>query len=348
MSRPTLRGSRSWRSIRFAVPVATAVVFLLSAATASAAINAHVTVDGSGAGTVTGAEAPLNGNPQVECSNGLEVEKTVCETEAFTLFEGFISLVVEQEAAPGSVFAGWTIEEGEAINLDGFCEPTSIQCWVDNPSGGEIKIKATFVDAVDLSLVKGGHSEGGTVTSNPAGIACDATCETDTAEYADGGTVELEAEAATGYVFGGWLGCAHTGPGTCEVTLAGDTQVFAIFLKDGVQGPAGPGGPTGPQGPQGPQGSTGPGGPSGPTGSDGPSGPAGATGPQGAAGAAGKDGAAGSQGPAGTPGATGPAGPKGERGPAGRKGRGAASKKAKRRAARRHARVAKAHVRWDK
>jgi hypothetical protein len=316
LSRPTPRGLGRWRSIRLTIPAAIAASFLLSAATASAAIDSHITLAGNGTGAVLAGDPEAGGTPPIDCSNIPGAEKTVCDTEGFSPHPVFgPTLAVKQEAAPGSIFAGWTVEAGEGI----LCPPQGVECIAVAEPGAEISLKATFVDAVALSLVKGGHAAGGTVTSDPVGIDCDAACEADTAEYAPGQTVELEAEAAPGYVFAGWLGCTNSGPGACQVTLAdSDTQVFAIFLKDGIEGPTGPtgpGGPTGPTGPTGPEGSPGSTGPEGPNGPGGPSGP---SGPQGPAGQKGADGAAGGQGPAGSPGAPGGPGPTGKRGPAGR------------------------------
>jgi DNA-binding beta-propeller fold protein YncE len=100
-------------------------------------------------------------------------------------------------------------------------------------------------------------SGAGEVQSDPAGISCqvDESC---TAELA--GTVTLTASPAPGHVFAGWLGCKKTGASTCAVDVNGETEVTAVFLKDGAVGPSGPQGETGSKGakgddgPQGPQG----------------------------------------------------------------------------------------------
>ncbi len=140
-----------------------------------------------------------------------------------------------------------------------------------------------------LTVYLGGSAEGSVVSTSPdSAIDCGSSCS---AAYESGTVVTLEAQPQSGAVFAGWIGCRHTGTQTCEATIDGETEVTAVFVKNGV---------TGPTGPQGPKGSTG------------ASGEAGATGPQGPAGQAGANGA---PGPAG---AQGPAGPQGKQGPAGK------------------------------
>lgn len=211
----------------------------------------------------------------------------------------------------GSEFAGFSSGTGSAAGCTG-TSPCSFTIEADS------EVDADFEEIENpalLSLVKGGYLQGGTVTSTPAGIDCGTACEVDSFEFEDGQTVELEAVAEPGYVFAGWLNCKHTGPGACEVSVEGPlTQVTAVFVKDGLEGPpgpTGPGGPTGPTGPEGPSGPAGPGGPSGGTG------PAGGTGPQGPAGGNGQDGQNGQNGAAG---AQGPPGPAGSQGPQGKQG----------------------------
>jgi hypothetical protein len=142
-----------------------------------------------------------------------------------------------------------------------------------------------------LNVFLGGSAEGSVTSTSPnTAINCGATCS---APYADGTVVTLEAHPNSGAVFAGWLGCKHTGASTCETTIEGESEVTAVFLKNGVVGPAGPTGPTGPTGPKGGTGATGA------TGSTGAAGPQGAQGAKGDTGAQGAQGAAGPQGPAG-------------------------------------------------
>jgi hypothetical protein len=218
-------------------------------------------------------------------------------------------------ADPGSEFKQWNGE------CDGV---TGDECEVTMDADKTIEAVFGLEGAATLTVLKGGPSGGGTVVSTPSGIDCGPACDEETAEFEAGEVVTLQATAATGRVFVGWLGCKHTGPTTCQVTVNGEAEVTAVFLTEGATGatgptgPTGPGGATGPTGPSGSTGATGPAGSTGAPGSTGPSGSTGATGPvgqSGAQGAAGQNGAQGPQGPVGAPGAQGPQGP---RGPAGK------------------------------
>jgi CSLREA domain-containing protein len=78
------------------------------------------------------------------------------------------------------------------------------------------------VSTFTLTLTVGGS---GTVTSNPAGIACPSTCS---ATYASGTSVTLTATPASGNTFSGWSGaCSDTGGCTFSITAA--TAVGAAF-----------------------------------------------------------------------------------------------------------------------
>ena len=70
----------------------------------------------------------------------------------------------------------------------------------------------------------------GTVTSNPGGIDCGATC---TASYLADTVVNLSAAAAAGSSFTGWSG-ACSGAGACAVTMSAAQSVTATFTLDPV------------------------------------------------------------------------------------------------------------------
>ena len=73
-------------------------------------------------------------------------------------------------------------------------------------------------------------SGSGTVTSNPSGIACGATCS---ASYPSGAAVTLSATPATGYTFSGWSGaCAGTNL-VCNVAMSSVLAVTATFSTSG-------------------------------------------------------------------------------------------------------------------
>ncbi|MBK8150618.1 MAG: DUF2341 domain-containing protein [Acidobacteria bacterium] len=76
-----------------------------------------------------------------------------------------------------------------------------------------------------LTVTKDG-SGSGTVTSDPAGIDCGATC---TADFATSTVVTLAAAADISSVFTGWSGSDCSGTGTCVVTVDGAKSVTATF-----------------------------------------------------------------------------------------------------------------------
>jgi hypothetical protein len=65
----------------------------------------------------------------------------------------------------------------------------------------------------------------GTVTSADGSVNCTASCAVPTTT---GAAVHLTAAPAAGMQFTGWSG-ACSGTGTCDLTIAGDTQVSAVF-----------------------------------------------------------------------------------------------------------------------
>ena len=87
-----------------------------------------------------------------------------------------------------------------------------------------VNVSGTGVGApgVDLSV---SNSGGGVVTSDPAGIACGATC---VASLPQGAAVTLSATPNTGFRFIGWSG-ACAGNGSCVVTMNSVRSVMAMF-----------------------------------------------------------------------------------------------------------------------
>lgn len=77
-----------------------------------------------------------------------------------------------------------------------------------------------------LSITASGAGSG-TVSSNPAGIACGSTCSS---SFNSGTQVTLTASPATGSAFAGWSGAVCAGTGTCTVAVNTDTAVTAIFV----------------------------------------------------------------------------------------------------------------------
>ncbi len=76
-----------------------------------------------------------------------------------------------------------------------------------------------------LSVAKAGTGSG-TVTSDPAGITCGATCTT---SFSYGTVVTLSATPAAGSAFTSWSGEGCSGAGTCQVTMSQARNVTATF-----------------------------------------------------------------------------------------------------------------------
>src|SRR5580693_7569533 len=74
---------------------------------------------------------------------------------------------------------------------------------------------------------------GGTISSNPAGIACGPTCS---ASFTPGTAVTLTETAAANSSFAGWSGGGCSGSNsTCSVMLSASQQVTASFTA--IQNP---------------------------------------------------------------------------------------------------------------
>lgn len=80
--------------------------------------------------------------------------------------------------------------------------------------------------SVRMLSVSVGTAMRGSVTSNPAGIACPGTCA---AGFASGTVVTLTAVPATGYVFAGWSGDASGTATSVQVTMSAARDVVASF-----------------------------------------------------------------------------------------------------------------------
>jgi hypothetical protein len=87
---------------------------------------------------------------------------------------------------------------------------------------------ATVVARPRLTLEKQGD---GSVTSEPTGVSCDASCTTDIAHFDIGSSVTLTAEAQPGNAFQGWSGdaCDGSSDPTCVVTMNAPVSITATF-----------------------------------------------------------------------------------------------------------------------
>jgi hypothetical protein len=189
--RPTSAGVKTASLSVSADPGAGAAVRLAGTGSASLA----VTRAGTGSGAVVSVP------PGIDCGAG-------CQASFATA-----PVVLTAQAATGSSFAGWS----------GGCSGSST-CYV--PLAGDTSVTATFaLQRYTLSVAVVGA---GTVTSDPAGIACGGAC---TASYDFGQTVTLTAAPSPGSTFGGWSG-ACSGTGTCSVPIDAARSAVATFVPE--------------------------------------------------------------------------------------------------------------------
>lgn len=158
---------------------------------------------GTGTGTVTSAPAGIS-----------------CGATCNANFSSGTSVTLTAAPAQGSTFAGWT----------GACTGTATSCVV--PMTQARSVGATFNTAPVgptpsyLLSVSTSGSGAGTVSSNPAGISCGATCS---ASFTSGTSVTLTAAPANGSVFGGWSGACSGTASTCTVPMNAAANVGATF-----------------------------------------------------------------------------------------------------------------------
>ena len=237
-----------------------------------------LTVTKSSKGEVTGAKAAS----EIACGPiGVKCEQEIEETR-----EGELTA----KGATGFKFDEWT--EGPCAGAKAKENP----CKFAMPTEA-VTVAATYSVTHEFPLTVFVVGEG-KINGGPI-VECTSTGGTCTGEAEDKVTLTATAPAGSGYVFASWIGCKPTGAETCEIDMTEASDVVAVFVKEGTQGPAGTNGSNGA------------------TGEKGANGAKGATGVAGATGATGPAGANGATGPAGTSGATGPAGAPGPAGSAG-------------------------------
>ena len=125
------------------------------------------------------------------------------------------SVTLTATPATGSRFAGWA----------GACAGTASTCTVSMTAARSVTATFTLL-SFGVTTTRSGNGVG-TVTSNPAGISCGATCSV-AKNY--GSSLTLSAVPAAGSVFTGWTD-ACTGTGTCAVTVSQAVTVGAEFTR---------------------------------------------------------------------------------------------------------------------
>ncbi len=182
-------------------------------ATFAASVPRTLTVEVTGHGEVNSVGAGIE-----EC----EEPSSPCEH----LYAEGTTVTLEAEAFAGNHFVNWTGCTPEAGH------PT--RCHVEMTA--DKTVTATFTPNLPefpLTVIITGH---GTVTSSPVGLICTNPTHEECTEEFEEGSVTLTASPGPEYTFAGWIGCKHTGPGTCTVAVTAATEVTAVFLTEGVQG----------------------------------------------------------------------------------------------------------------
>ncbi len=160
--------------------------------------SATLTVNksGSGSGTVTSNPAGID-----------------CGAACTYAFPTGTTVTLTATPDTGYTFSGWS----------GACSGTD-PCTVTLAEDRTVTAIFNRSDQ-QLTIVKTG-SGNGTITSDPAGIACNSTCST---LFPYGTLITLNAVPAPGHTFAGWVG-ACTGTGlSCTVTMIRAHTVGAVF-----------------------------------------------------------------------------------------------------------------------
>src|ERR1700678_1438904 len=181
------------------IAAATAVTATFTLSTTNFALT--VTEAGTGTGTVTSTPAGI-----------------ACQPTCIANFASGQVVALSATAAAGSTFAGWS---GAGCSGTAGCSVTMTAAQA---------VQATFTKSatnVALTVTEAGTGTG-TVTSTPAGIACQPTC---VANFASGQVVALSATAAAGSTFAGWSGAGCSGTAGCSVTMTAAQAVQATFTK---------------------------------------------------------------------------------------------------------------------
>ncbi|WP_242371713.1 InlB B-repeat-containing protein [Anaeromyxobacter sp. SG26] len=137
-----------------------------------------------------------------------------CGATCAAMFDAPTVVTLTPSAAAGSAFVGWS----------GACAEAGLGPCTLTVDESRLAI-AKFSPLYALTVTRAGAGTGD-VTSDPAGIACGATCAADLVE---GTVVTLSATPSATSVFAGWSG-ACSGTGTCVVPMSAAQSVTATFV----------------------------------------------------------------------------------------------------------------------
>ncbi|WP_168058585.1 InlB B-repeat-containing protein [Candidatus Manganitrophus noduliformans] len=151
---------------------------------------------GNGTGTITSSPAGID-----------------CGSSCSAFFNAATTVTLTTAPAEDTDFTGWS----------GACTGTG-PCVVTMDAAKSVT--ATFtLKSFTLTVAKNGSGTG-TVTSNPAGINCGATCS---ASFNNGTSITLTAAPSANSIFAGWSGCDSAAGTSCTVTMSAAKSVTATF-----------------------------------------------------------------------------------------------------------------------
>ena len=204
--------------------------------------NVHILMEGSGSGSIVSEEGELEGTPPIDCQWDGSSQTGTCDAVNGSEFGGaLLGIAVIEEPAPGSVFGGWTLEEGELgygcqYEVEPGLEEEETACSVFIFGEEEIVIKAAFEpeaapEPVTLTV---NPASVGNVHSYPTGaINCSSTASNCTQEYLEGEEATMVATQPSGTVFTGWNGCEGAEDiaegRICHITMDGNSTLEATY-----------------------------------------------------------------------------------------------------------------------
>src|SRR5881397_3957261 len=218
------------------------VNFRLTGLTTGSTYNVSITAVDMG-GNESACSAPASGVAQVEIAvtptgtvNFGSVNVGSSVTQNFTLQNTRTGTVTGTASVP----APFSIVSGSPFTLVGNGATATVTVRFTPTASGVASTNLSFTSDGDTvsrlvtgtgvsttSTLTASKAGSGTVTSNPAGISCGATCS---ASFTNGTMVTLTATPAAGSTFTAWSGGGCSGTGTCTVTLAASTTVTATFV----------------------------------------------------------------------------------------------------------------------
>ncbi len=159
---------------------------------------------GTGTGTVTSAPGGIS-----------------CGSICSAAFAQNTSVTLTATTPANNVFAGWS----------GACTGSGSTCTFSLANDASVSATFNATGTRTISLTKSGN---GTVSSNPAGISCGASCTASYVSFNAGTAVNLTASPDAGYVFSGWTGACTGTSNTCIVNLSDNRTIAANFKLVGT------------------------------------------------------------------------------------------------------------------